>query len=529
MDCPSCGATGQSKARCEACGFAFPMADAASADDGALSLFLGLVCGTCDAYNDPGTSVCLSCGAALHVDGASDSGAFDAFPDFPVADEPVSRPALVAPIATPRATTPLPTPAATAASTAASAPPSWMTPPTGSPLSTQFAMKKVDLAVVGGGGGLAAPIQTPGPLSAPPTIAAPQAAVTPAQKPAQKKPHEPIPLVQPSSSSPEVRERCWRCEKELEPNDKFCRNCGARTDGGVGSAPVAAAPSQPPGVPAVTQMIASLKLPNQVVGPGAPGATMVLPALRGLGGPATTTPPGGHAAGPTATLMFGAASVERVAKLILVRGQSQFGSQWRLQAGETVIGRSTGMILFPDDTALAARHARLVFRGPDLYLEPEVTQNGAFMRLREAARLAPGDEFVVGAQRLKLLLDSDRPVVLPVAAASDPSTRFLGSMVKPNPPMAIARIGADQRFHEVYFRAQRLLTIGRVHCDVNFPVDGFVSERHAQLTNEGSHVTLEDLKSRNGTYVRVREPVKLLHGDLLLVGDQVLRVELPQR
>ena len=211
-----------------------------------------------------------------------------------------------------------------------------------------------------------------------------------------------------------------------------------------------------------------------------------------------------------------------------MRGQSQFGSQWRLQAGETVIGRSTGMVLFPDDAALAPRHARLVFHGPDLFLEPELTQNGAFLRLREPARLEPGDEFVIGAQRLQLLHDSDRTTAL--SAVSDATgTRLLGSQVKPNPPIVIARIGADPRFHEVYFRAQRLLTVGRVHCDVNFPTDGFVSERHAQVSNEGTHVILEDLKSRNGTYVRVRQPTKLLHGDLLLVGDQVLRIELPQR
>ena len=81
----------------------------------------------------------------------------------------------------------------------------------------------------------------------------------------------------------------------------------------------------------------------------------------------------------------------------------------------------------------------------------------------------------------------------------------------------------------VFVLAQRLLTIGRVHCDVNFSGDPVVSERHAQLTNEGTHVTLEDLKSRNGTYFRVRHSTKLLHGDLILIGDQVLRIELPQR
>jgi pSer/pThr/pTyr-binding forkhead associated (FHA) protein len=224
-------------------------------------------------------------------------------------------------------------------------------------------------------------------------------------------------------------------------------------------------------------------------------------------------------------MFFGAVSVERSAKIILVRGHTQFGSQWRLQAGETWIGRNSGMILFPDDAAIGDRHARLVFHGNDLFVEPAPTTNGVFVRLRAPAMLRPGDEFIVGAQRLRLVPDDERPRALAAPAAGD--ARLLGSLVRAQtPPIALARITADARFCEVYVRHQRLLTLGRTHCDVNFVGDGFVSERHAQLTHEGSHVLLEDLKSRNGTYARVNGPLRLAHGDLLLLGDQVLRIEL---
>ena len=102
-------------------------------------------------------------------------------------------------------------------------------------------------------------------------------------------------------------------------------------------------------------------------------------------------------------------------------------------------------------------------------------------------------------------------------------------MVRPGPVISLLRIAPDAAEHEVFHRHQRVLTLGRNRCDVNFPRDGFVSERHAQLTrtDEGPLV-LEDLRSRNGTYLRVRRPVKLGHGDLLLLGDKVLRVELPR-
>ncbi len=457
-DCLSCGAPAQTKPYCEQCGAAQPVD---GGEDSALSLMLGLVCERCDAYNDPGVAVCTSCGAPL------------------AAVEPEEPP--------PPEASPV-------------VPPSWLTPPTGQPLSTQFAMKAVDLATVATGAegaGLAAP----SPLqpqartgSAPPS--GPNAAV----------PAPPTSTPPSSTGAPASERTCAHCDAPLAPEDRFCRNCGTR----VGAVP----PSQP----MATMQIAAAKMPNpNLPSPILPqGGTMVMPAMHA----AQAAPQ----AQPSTTLFFGAATAERTAKLVLVRGQSAYGSQWRLQAGETVIGRADGMVLFPDDDALAIRHCKLVFRGADLWLEPEDTTNGVFVKVREPAQLARGDEIVVGAQRLRVLGEEDRPV----AVRADPGTRILGSLVKPAPPITLLRIGPDPVQNEVFYRCQRLLTLGRSNCDVNFPRDSFVSERHAQLTHDGNGLVLEDLRSRNGTYVRARSATRLLHGDLVLLGDKVLRVELPR-
>lgn len=482
-DCLSCGASAQHKPFCEACGAARPVE---GAEDSALSLMLGLVCERCDGYNDPGVDVCASCGAALGVDAPA------------AAPEPTAPPAAAEP-----------------APTRPAEPPSWMTPPTGRPLATAFALPKVDLAAVASsaeGAGLAAPrpavpaaaTMSPTTGTSPGTTPAPATVAAPATVPA------------PGTVTPP----CAKCATPLSPADRFCRNCGTRVGDSVqpsASGPVA------------TMQIAAVKMPA----PGLPspmlppGATMAMPALRtaggtsgGLGGSAG--PAGGA---PSATMFFGAATAERVAKLVLVRGVSQFGSQWRLQAGETTLGRSQGAVLFPDDENLAERHCRFVFRGPDLWLEPEATTNGVFVRVRGRARVGPGDEIVVGAQRLRLLADDDRPMKV----EGDVTTKTLGSMVKSSPPIALLRVAPDPAQNEVFFRCQRLLTLGRNHCDVNFPRDSFVSERHAQLSFEEDGLVLEDLRSRNGTYTRVRQPVQLQHGDLVLLGDKVLRIELPQR
>lgn len=484
MDCPSCGATAQTRAHCEACGFALPARGAAS-DEDVLSLFLGLVCPSCDGYNDPGTVTCVTCGASL-----------EAHFDVPPSDHGV-----------PLESSP---PRSTLSSPAASAPPSWMTPPTGQPLATNLAMKKVDLAVMAEAEPvmLAAPSPTPLPARSP--LPPPAADTTPSPTLASKPP-------------------CWRCQAPLEPNDRFCRQCGARVDA-ASTSTAAPAPLGAMGAvgaaAAATSVMAALKLPTVAPSPPASASsTMVIPAMK-LAASAPVGPLLSHQSA-TATMVFGAVAVERAAKLILVRGHTQYGSQWRLQASDTIIGRSDGMVLFPEDSAIAARHARLSWRGPELFLEPLPSTNGVFVRLRQPVRLQPGDEFLVGAQRLRVLADDDRARLI---QPGRDDTALLGSFVKPTAPICLARVSGDPLGHEVYYRPQRLLTIGRAHCDILFTEDGFVSERHAQLTAEdGGTLTLEDLGSRNGTYVRARTPRALAHGDLLLMGDQVLRVELPNR
>jgi pSer/pThr/pTyr-binding forkhead associated (FHA) protein len=69
-------------------------------------------------------------------------------------------------------------------------------------------------------------------------------------------------------------------------------------------------------------------------------------------------------------------------------------------------------------------------------------------------------------------------------------------------------------------------TLGREHGDIVFSDDEFLSRRHAQLQYRGGRVTLLDLGSSNGTYVRLRGPHTLTHGEMVRLGDELLRFEL---
>jgi len=56
---------------------------------------------------------------------------------------------------------------------------------------------------------------------------------------------------------------------------------------------------------------------------------------------------------------------------------------------------------------------------------------------------------------------------------------------------------------------------------------GGVSRRHAMIVVDGAYATLEDLDSKNGTYLRgrrVQKPTHLAHGDEIRIGLKVARL-----
>jgi pSer/pThr/pTyr-binding forkhead associated (FHA) protein len=67
--------------------------------------------------------------------------------------------------------------------------------------------------------------------------------------------------------------------------------------------------------------------------------------------------------------------------------------------------------------------------------------------------------------------------------------------------------------------------IGASEGDVTFGDDPYLSSRHARISLRGGVYTVRDLDSVNGVYLRLREDVDLSDGDVVLVGQQVLRFE----
>ena len=68
--------------------------------------------------------------------------------------------------------------------------------------------------------------------------------------------------------------------------------------------------------------------------------------------------------------------------------------------------------------------------------------------------------------------------------------------------------------------------IGREEGSVSLSADPYVSPQHMLITRHNGRFFVRDLESVNGVYLRLRGPEPLRHGDLVLMGLEVLRFEL---
>lgn len=135
------------------------------------------------------------------------------------------------------------------------------------------------------------------------------------------------------------------------------------------------------------------------------------------------------------------------------------------------------------------------------------------------AALAPAPAFRAVAPA-EPLIDPAPPRAAPAPEPAKPSAsadpRERGALV------SILKDGSDGRRFPVY---DDQTDIGRSEGQVVLADDPYLSPRHARLAFRNGQPVLRDLDSLNGIYVRVRDPVDVSDGDMLLLGQQVLRFE----
>lgn len=287
--------------------------------------------------------------------------------------------------------------------------------------------------------------------------------VEPVSRPVAAQP-QPTPQAQPETLS------CPQCGNNVPKNFKFCGSCGHdMTSVQTAAAVESAGPPQQVQMDTVATPMAS---------PGAGGN-------RG--------------------------------SLVLIRPDGTEGEAFPL-GDRTVVGREAAGP-FASDSYLSPQHAEFAFQGAGLTVRDMDSLNGVYVRIAadSPVELKDGSVFRIGQEILRF------EVLQPAQDAPD-GTEHMGS---PNPGY-IGRvrlvIGRDQ-YGNTYPVPATGMHLGRERGDIIFPEDGYVSGLHCRVHEEGGRIFLTDVGSSNGTFVRVEGQSDVESGALLLMGQQLFRVE----
>lgn len=341
--------------------------------------------------------------------------------------------------------------------------------------------------------------------------------------------------------------RCGNCGRANRDGALFCQDCGKPLDPRSAGAAEVQAHREPHHLPVEDRQpgagAALAPTPAAVAGiAAAAGARVGCPVCNEptpagfsfcqhcgarMGGAAEAPP--ATAARPAAFAVPEAAPARREVRasglrgrLIVLRRDGSDGEMVPLSGEVFDLGRQEGGRTFADDLCMASRHARLLAHSGGVFIRPLESVNGVFLQLREPWELHSGDVFYVGRELLRFELlppeERDPPPLL------EHGVRLFGTLQRESWGR-LRQLTVAGTVRDVWHLCRTEVRIGREEGDIVFPDDEFMSRRHASLTRHGNRVRLEDLHSSNGTYVRLRGEREIQSGDVLRVGDQVLRYE----
>jgi pSer/pThr/pTyr-binding forkhead associated (FHA) protein len=230
-------------------------------------------------------------------------------------------------------------------------------------------------------------------------------------------------------------------------------------------------------------------------------------------------------------------------RLVLVARDGREGATFSL-AESTDIGRSEGDIVIPDDQYISPRHARVTLRQGAYFLRDLGSTNGVFVRIPfiEGARgnveedsvteqpLVDQELFLVGQQVLRFEVVKHADEGFGVAAEN--GTLLFGTPASPRYGRITQRT-VEGVVRDVFHVRKAEMVIGRESGDIVFTDDPFLSRRHAVLRVHGLNPAspreptfgLADLGSSNGTFLRIRDEVRLQPGTHFRIGQQLLRFD----
>lgn len=308
--------------------------------------------------------------------------------------------------------------------------------------------------------------------------------------------------------------RCTSCGHENPQGSIFCQQCGARSQQGSATVTCSRCQSQQP-----INLRFCTTCGNTLSGPPAPAPAPAPVAPQALGQPAPVAPQGFGQQAPSGFGQPQAVAPQAFGQPAPAPQQPAFAAPQPVYAAPVA-----GSPLAMAGVDLAERQGAAAGAAPVCW------------RCRGAGEA--GHEFCkfCGARYVDAPLAGAPAVASSVlqAPAPQPAAPQVGSFstaimsavpASTTAPARLVSILKDGTDGQTFAVQQEAIDIGRLEGEVVLADDPYLSPRHARVRRQGDQYFVRDLDSVNGVYVRLRDSIEIVHGDFVLVGQQVLRLE----
>jgi pSer/pThr/pTyr-binding forkhead associated (FHA) protein len=300
---------------------------------------------------------------------------------------------------------------------------------------------------------------------------------------------------------------CPTCHKSVPAGSKFCAYCGA-------SIPLRSEPADDQMCEHMTVRVAVP--PVSAVAGGKPGMAASL-----LDAPTFDHALPDRSAGDNADY---AAAPRTEVWILELKTDGSRGEQRKVE-GETSIGRQNCHLTYSNDGLLSPRHATIEVREARVYLKDCDSLNGTFVKQRLDSELAPGDVFLLGRDLFRFntqALDANQ-----TPTPNQTTAYVVGAPRLQKGPVTarLEHIQLDGQVIEEFGLEKPETTIGRTRGDLVFKGDPYMSGIHARVVAQPGRFLLQDLKSKNGVYRRIRQEIELKDGDEFFLGEQLFRLQ----
>ncbi len=169
--------------------------------------------------------------------------------------------------------------------------------------------------------------------------------------------------------------------------------------------------------------------------------------------------------------------------------------------GITTIGKKFCDIVFPDDPFLSDRHASIV-HGPDgFFIRDDGSESGVFVRATEGKSIEVSSSDLVRVGKQFLLFRNDENGAV------------------------FSQFDAVGKFVKLFPLKENTIVVGRDAPDITLDTkDLTLSRRHLAISLKQGRISIKDLKSVNGTYLKVRNMLRIEPEDIFRVGGQTFKL-----